>query len=263
MKYKKDSKDIQLVLPMAGIGSRFRQSGYKVTKQLLPIHGIPMFKVVLGNLITAKVKKVVIVTQAELNLRPEIDALRKICDIEFNVVEIDYITEGPASSVKLAEPLIELDQPVVVANSDQYLNVKMIDFYNALINYNSSGIIITMQDSDPKWSFVLLDKNGYVSEVREKEVISDLATVGIYGFKNGSLLFKNIDKMIKDKNKVNNEYYVAPVFNYLVKDGHKISTYHTGHVNDVMFGLGIPEDYENFLKNPISIEAARNTGYLD
>ncbi len=248
---------------MAGIGSRFRQSGYKVTKQLLPIHGIPMFKVVLGNLITAKVKKVIIITQAELNLRPEIDKLRKITDIDFNVVEIDYITEGPASSVKLAEPLIELDQPVVVANSDQYLNIKMTDFYNDLIDSDNSGIIITMQDSDPKWSFVLLDKDGYVSEVREKEVISNLATVGIYGFKNGNLLFKSIDKMIKDRSKVNNEYYIAPVFNYLVKDGHKISTYNTGRVNDIMFGLGIPEDYKNFLKNPISIEAVLNIGFLD
>jgi dTDP-glucose pyrophosphorylase len=263
MKYESVSGPIQLILPMAGSGSRFKKSGYKDTKLLIPIHGIPMFKVVLGNLITEKVQKVVIITQLKLNLKSEIDKLKKFGGIEFEIIEIDYVTEGPASSVKLAKPFIDLDLPVVIANSDQYLKINMNNFYHNLIDSIDSGLILTMRDTDPKWSFVRLNDNGYVSEVREKEVISNIATVGIYGFKKGNFLFESIDRMIKDKNKVNNEYYVAPLFNYLVKDGHKISTYYTGPVNDVMFGLGIPEDYEIFLKNPISNEAALNAEFIN
>jgi dTDP-glucose pyrophosphorylase len=215
-----------------------------------------MFEVVLRNLITEQIRKVVIITQVELNLKTQIAILKKNYDIEFDLIEINYTTEGPAASIKLAEPFIDFALPVVTANSDQYLHTEMVNFYNDLINSDASGTVLTMEDNDPKWSFVKLDEKGNIIEVREKQVISNIATVGIYGFKNGKLLFESIDKMIAEKNKVNNEYYIAPIYNYLIHDGHKINTYFTGHLSEVMFGLGVPEDYEKFVANPISIEAA-------
>jgi dTDP-glucose pyrophosphorylase len=256
MKINDSNKQIQLVLPMAGSGNRFKESGYKITKPLLPVHGIPMFKVVLANLISEHVKKIVIISQIELNLQPQIEEIQQDSEIEFKFIEIDYVTEGPASTVKLAEQFIDLDQPVVTANTDQYLNTKIDKFYEELIHNSASGTILTMEDNDPKWSFVKLDSKGNVIDVQEKQVISKFATVGIYGFKQGKLLFDSIQKMVNEENKVNGEYYIAPIYNYLIKESHQIKTLFTGTVNEIMFGMGIPEDYEKFILNPVSRKAA-------
>jgi dTDP-glucose pyrophosphorylase len=252
-----NTRQIQLILPMAGDGNRFWKSGYQIIKPLIPIHGIPMYKIVLGNLITEQIKKVVLITKSELNLKKQIDKLNENNNgVDFDLIEVNYKTEGPAASVKLAEPFIDLELPVVTANTDQYVDIDFKAFYQDLLSNTSSGSILTMGDNDPKWSFVKLDNNQKVVEVREKEVISNIATVGIYGFKSGDLLFKSIDRMLEEKNKVNNEYYIAPLYNYLIENGHEVSTFHTGIVNEVMFGLGTPVDFEKFIRHPISKNAA-------
>lgn len=262
MKNNGSDKQIQLVLPMAGRGTRFKESGYKITKPLLPVHGIPMFKIVLANLLSEHVKKVVIISQVELNLKSQIEEIQKNIEIEFNLIEIDYTTEGPASTVKLAKQFIDLDLPVVTANTDQYLNTEIDNFYDDLIHNSLSGSILTMEDNDPKWSFVKLDNKGKVMDVQEKQVISKFATVGIYGFKKGKLLFDSIEKMVNEENKVNGEYYIAPLYNYLIKEGHRINSLFTGTVNEIMFGMGIPEDYEEFILSPVSRKAALNAAYF-
>lgn len=252
------SSEIQIVLPMAGLGTRFSEVGYATPKPLLPIHGVPMFKIVLGNIFSNKVVKVVVITRSEWDLTSEIDQLTKSTNIEFHVVEIDYTTDGPASTVMLARNFLDLNKPVVVANSDQYVNVSIDTFYEKLVASDAVGCIMTMNDDDPKWSFVRLNDQGHVSAVREKEVISNEATVGIYGFKKAQYMFDAIDEMKELNDRVNGEFYVAPAYNYLIASGHAIDIFNTGDVRNVMFGLGIPRDYEFFVGCRESKKAAQS-----
>jgi hypothetical protein len=107
------------------------------------------------------------------------------------------------------------------------------------------GGIVTFEASHPKWSYAKIGGNGFVSEVAEKKVISNEATVGIYYWKNGSDYVKYAEDMISKDIRVNNEFYVCPVFNQAIEDDKKIKV---KRINK-MWGIGTPEDLENFLKN--------------
>jgi NDP-sugar pyrophosphorylase family protein len=237
---------------MAGLGKRFSSAGYKEPKPLLPIHGIPMYKVVLANLMHESIKSITMVCPKGWNIVRETQSLESNLGIPVNVVEIDYVTEGPAITVALARPFLTTSLPVVVANSDQYINADLSDFYKFLLESDIDGSILCMEDSDPKWSYVRVTNNGLVSEVREKEVISRFATVGIYGFRSASLMFTAFQEMINQGDTTQGEYYVAPCYQYLINNGLKIQAMNLGLIGDVMYGLGIPSDYEVFLRSSIS-----------
>jgi hypothetical protein len=107
------------------------------------------------------------------------------------------------------------------------------------------GGILTFKATHPKWSYAQLGDDGFVSEVAEKKVISDNATVGLYYWRNGSEYVKYAEQMIAKNIRVNNEFYVCPVFNEAIQDGKKIK------IKPVpgMWGIGTPEDLDYFLKN--------------
>ena len=110
---------------------------------------------------------------------------------------------------------------------------------------NVDGGIVTFKSTHPKWSFAKIDENNFVTEVAEKRPISTLATVGIYFWKHGKDYVKYAEQMIEKNIRVNNEFYVCPVFNEAIADGKKFKTY---NINK-MWGLGTPEDLDIFLKN--------------
>ena len=112
---------------------------------------------------------------------------------------------------------------------------------------------MTMLASDNKWSFIKFNEEGYVTMVREKKVISNEATVGIYNFKKGSDFVKYAHRMIEQNLRVNGEFYVAPVYNLLINDGKKIVFQNIGGIGCGMHGLGVPEDLEAFLKHPVAV----------
>ena len=247
---------VQVVIPMAGLGTRFANSGYSVPKPLLPIHGEPMFKVVMANLMDKRVASFTVIAQAEWDLGGEIAILAQSIRQTINLIEIDYITDGPASTVELARPFLRPEWPVVTGNSDQYVASDMEDFYHQLLDGFIDGSILTMEDDDPKWSYAAVSPEGLVSEVREKKVISPYATVGIYGFRTADLMYGAFERMKQQNDSVNNEFYVAPAYNHLIQSGLKISSKNLGPISQVMYGLGIPSDYESFIRKPVSKTAA-------
>jgi dTDP-glucose pyrophosphorylase len=252
MKESSAGRGIQLVLPMAGLGSRFSLAGYETPKPLLSIHGTPMYKVVLDNLLHPQIVSVTIVCPRTWELPKKLSAADATSPVEFNFVEIDYLPQGPAKSVYLASDFLNPDLPVVIANSDQYLDADLTDFYSSITNAGASGTILCMEDSDPKWSYVKTTPAGLVSAVREKEVISNLATVGLYGFSKASLMLAGFDDMFAANDTFNGEFYVAPAYNYLIKKQMKVTAINIGPIGEVMHGLGIPSDFEAFLSNPLS-----------
>lgn len=238
---------INIVIPMAGRGSRFAKAGYVNPKPLIDVHGRAMIEYVVKNITPKEEHRFIFICQEEhlkkFNLKEKLESIASGCE----VVSIDHITEGAACTVLLAEKYINNEDKLMIANSDQYVDTNIDNYIEAM--KSNDGLIMTMPANDPKWSFIKYDENGFVTMVREKEVISNEATVGIYNYAHGSDFVKYAHQMINKNIRVNNEFYVAPVYNEMIEDGKKIVFCDVG---EKMYGLGIPEDLNAFLANPIS-----------
>lgn len=238
----KDSK-LNVLVPMAGAGSRFAQQGYTFPKPLIEVNGKPMIQVVVENL-NIEAHYIFIVQQEhyeKYNLKYLLNLIAPGCDI----VQVNSITEGAACSTLLAKEFINNDSQLVMANSDQYIEWNSNECMYAFTADEIDGGILTFEATHPKWSYAKLGTNGFVNEVAEKKVISNEATVGVYYWKHGSDYVKYAEEMIEKNIRVNNEFYVCPVFNEAIADNKKIKI---KRINK-MWGIGTPEDLETFLKD--------------
>lgn len=232
---------------MAGEGQRFRKAGIETPKPLIDVGGLPMYLLVLSNLWSKYLGRITLIVRADFGIEASVKALEARLGLELNVVSVDKTTGGPADSVSLAEPFLSENEPVVVANSDQFVDAVIDNFYHDLLTKEISGSILTMEDDDQKWSYVELDREGYVVRVVEKEVISRFATVGIYGFRTAKLMLNAFDAMRNAGDCVNGEYYVGPAYNFIAPSTGPVLAKNLGPVRDVVFGLGTPEDLSFFL----------------
>jgi HAD superfamily hydrolase (TIGR01509 family) len=238
----KDDK-LNILIPMAGAGSRFEQVGYTFPKPLIEVKGKPMIQLVVENLnIDANY---IFVVQKKHREKYNLDTLLNLITPDCKIVEVDGITEGAACTTLLAKEYIDNDNPLLFANSDQFVEWNSNEFLYKMNETGVDGSMVTFKSIHPKWSFARVDENGFVTEVAEKNPISDIATVGFYYWKRGSDYVKYAEQMINKNIRVNNEFYVCPVFNEAVNDGLKITTFNI----DNMWGLGTPEDLNNFLNN--------------
>ena len=234
---------MNVLIPMAGAGSRFQQAGYTFPKPLIDVRGKPMIQVVAENLnIDATF---VYVVQKEHRQKYNLDTLLNLITPNCKIVEVDGLTEGAACTTLLAKEFINNDEPLLMANSDQFVEWDSNEFMYKMIEQDLDGGIVTFKATHPKWSFVKIDESGYVTEVAEKNPISDIATVGIYYWKKGSDYVKFAEQMIEKNIRVNNEFYVCPVFNEAIQAEKFIKTFDV----PAMWGLGTPEDLTTYLEN--------------
>lgn len=237
---------INIVIPMAGLGSRFTEAGYKEPKPFIDIDGKPMVVRVMENLSCPDARFILIARKD--HIQSELLLVRKI-EKEFNAkfISIDKITEGTACTVLFAREEINNDCPLLIANSDQIVDIKMSDFINDCFRRNLDGNILCFDDKElnPKWSFAQIDDSGYVVRVKEKEAISNLATVGVYFFSRGKHFVNGAIDMIINNDRVKNEFYTCPVYNYLISQNLKIGTYCIDFYQ--MHGLGTPEDLKLYI----------------
>jgi len=243
MKPKWTDKKLNVLIPMAGSGTRFREAGYTFPKPLIDVNNKPMIQVVVDNLNVDA--NFIFVVQKEHREKYNLDTLLNLISPNCTVIETDGVTEGAACTALLAKEFIDNDSPLFFANSDQFVEWDSTEFMYKMNETNADGGIVTFQSTHPKWSFVKLDENGYATEVAEKKPISNIATVGYYYWKHGSDFVKYAEQMILKNIRVNNEFYVCPVFNQAIEDGKKIRTFDI----QKMWGLGTPEDLQNFLNN--------------
>lgn len=241
---------INIVIPMAGRGSRFIEAGYQMPKPLIEIYGKPMIEIVVFNIMPKETHRFIFLCLQEHLIKYNLEEyLHRIAPGSI-VMPVDQVTEGAACTVLLAERYINNEDMLMIANSDQYIEIEIDKYLQALKNMD--GLIMTMYANHPKWSYVKVNEDNFVTAVREKEVISNEATVGIYNFLKGSDYVKYAHEMIEKNIRVNNEFYVAPVFNEMIEDKKRIGYYNIGRVGMGMHGLGVPEDLEAFLDKSIS-----------
>jgi HAD superfamily hydrolase (TIGR01509 family) len=234
---------MNVLIPMAGAGSRFQQAGYTFPKPLIDVRGKPMIQVVAENLNMEATFTYVV--QKEHREKYNLDTLLNLITPKCNIVEVEGVTEGAACTTLLAKEFINNDQPLLMANSDQFVEWDSNEFMYKMIEQELDGGIVSFKATHPKWSFAKIDNHGYVTEVAEKNPISDIATVGIYYWKKGSDYVKYAEQMIQKNIRVNNEFYVCPVFNEAIGDGKRIKTFDVPN----MWGLGTPEDLKYYLEN--------------
>ncbi len=246
---------LNIVIPMAGRGSRFVDAGYTDPKPLIDVNGRHMIEVVINNLKPNGEHRFIFICQEQHAIEYDLESVfSKSCN-NFEMITINGITEGAAITVLKARDYFDNKNPLMIANSDQWIDVDINDYLQDMNERNLDGSMLTMKADDDKWSYAKVDEVGMVSEVMEKIVISDEATVGIYNFKQGSDFCKFADFMVKRDIRSNGEFYVAPVYTFMVEAGSKIGVYNIGEEADGMYGLGIPTDLELFLSLDVSKKA--------
>ena len=236
-------KKLNVLIPMAGAGSRFADAGYTFPKPLIEVRGKPMIQVVVENL-NIEANYIFVVQKAHYEKYDLEHVLNNIAP-NCKIIQVDGLTEGAACTALLAREFINNDNPLFFANSDQFVEWNSNE---VLYAFNADGIdggIVTFEANHPKWSYAKIGDDGFVSEVAEKKVISHDATVGFYWWKHGSDFVKYADDMISKNIRVNNEFYVCPVFNQAIEAGLKIRAKKI----DGMHGIGTPEDLNTFLEN--------------
>ncbi len=238
---------LNIVIPMAGAGSRFIKEGFEDPKPLIPIHGIPMIRWVIENLKPKTKHRFIFICQKshidQYNLFSKLRVWAPGCE----VVALTELTDGAARTVLKARHLIENNSPLMIANSDQYIDASIDDYLEQMVTRSLNGLIMTMNAFDSKWSFVKIDDKNLVKNVVEKQVISNIATVGIYNFLKGCDFVHAADTMISKNLRVNNEFYVAPVYNQLIAEGARVGVYNIGSEGAGMYGLGTPIDLRSFM----------------
>ena len=247
---------MNIVIPMVGEGKRFKQQGFTTPKPLILVMG----KCIVQHAIESfgvHGKYIFIIRKNEHS--QQLKLLLKTIKSDCEIIEIDYLTDGSVSSILLAEDLINNDEPLITTNCDQRTDWDAKDFTLKCNDPSLDGLVVTypyegieLQTKSP-YSFIEMGPDGKALRTEEKFAISDLALCGIHYWKHGKDFVNSAKEMIANNDRVNNEFYVAKTYNYLIKKGKKIASYHLK--KDEFFSLGTPEDVKKFsgIKNEFQI----------
>lgn len=232
---------------MAGAGSRFAKAGYSKPKPFIDVLGRPMICHVLDNLNMPDARFILLARREHYEQEREVvDWIKDHYNVKFKL--IDQLTEGAACTVLHAHGLINTDVPLLIANSDQIIDLSIGDFVKDCDSRSLDGSVLCFEDPElnPKWSFAKVDEKGFITEIKEKQPISQFATVGIYYFLKGRIFVENAIDMIVRNERVNNEFYVAPVYNYAIGKGGSFGIYNIDFSQ--MHGTGTPEDLNRYIQ---------------
>lgn len=236
---------MKTVIAASGLGTRFKKDGWLYPKPLILCLGRPMISLVIENLQTKPEDLILIMLREHV----EKFKLREYFDPKITLVELEKPTSGAAETFLLSENLIDPEESVLFANSDQYINYDLTRFYQYCNRSNIDCGVLTFTDTDKKWSYAKTTGifSLQIEEIREKQTISTNATCGLYWFKKSKFIYSAIREMIAAKDFFNGEPYLAPAINYLIKNGLMAAIFNIEKEN--MFGTGTPKDMEYFVNS--------------
>lgn len=235
---------INLVIPAAGRGSRF-SSVTNVPKPFMDINGKIMIERAISSIMGDYCEPFhvyVCLHKDHINYENYLEDFKK--KYNFYLTYIDYTTSGQAETVNILLKKIDNEYPVLIANCDQIVEWDINSFISFCFLNNLDGCIPVFSSKLDKWSYVEVDNDSIVVRTAEKKVISNHATVGLYYWKNKNLCINSIEEMKINNDMTNNEYYVCPAYNYLIKNGGKIMTWS----DIVMHGVGTPDDLKSYME---------------
>ena len=234
--------DINILVPAAGRGSRFIEAGYDRPKPFILIEGKQMIQHVIDSIGINAVHNFI------LQNTDDASTFSAVWHNEaFRIIYTNKVTEGAACTTLIAKEHINNDSPLLICNSDQIFDWDREAFFTTMQRGHYDAGILVFNASETKWSFAKVDSRDRmtVTEVAEKVPISDLATVGAYYWKRGSDYVKYAEQMIEKNIRVNNEFYVCPVFNQAIQDNRRVLAFKVKE----MWGLGTPGDLEVYLEH--------------
>lgn len=228
---------MKILIPMAGNGQRFVDAGYWPPKPLIDVLGKTMIERVIENLGGPSEDFVFIVRGEHVGKYNIIEYLRRLCPGCH--IEVAWEpTMGAACTALLASTEIDTTESLLIANADQLVEWSGQKYIPPSPTFVPDGAIYTFEADHPKWSYAAVDEHGWVHGVAEKQVISNRATCGIYWFRRGSDFVRFARQMIEKNLRVNNEFYIAPVYNQMLREGRDVVELPVKR----MWGLGTPED---------------------
>lgn len=229
---------MNVVIPMAGRGQRFRDAGFEVPKPLIPLHGKPLYAWSVESLDIGPSDRLIFLARAEdlVERDLEADIRARFAHVETAIVAVDHETAGQAATVLLAEALIDADEPLLIHNADTRFVSDLGDSIAA--RPEACGMITVFRSTEPRYSFARTGSDGWVEEVAEKRAISDLATVGAYWFARGADFVRHARAMIADDERVGGEFYVIPVYQRMIAGGARVGV----DLASEVWGLGTPDE---------------------
>lgn len=239
---------IDVVITMGGLGSRFRKAGYKVPKYMIEAKGKTLFE---WSMISLEGYKKDVAQYIFIAMKDEdLDIagfVRSKCEelgiIDYHLILLDYLTDGQATTATLAEKYWNSEHALLIYNIDTYVEPGQMNSEEL----RGDGFIPCFKAEGDHWSFVRLDEQGRVVEIKEKQRISDHCTLGAYYFKSCGLYKQLYDEYYREeKNLVKGEKYVAPLYDYLLSKGGEI--YISDIAPETVHVLETPEELECFLK---------------
>ena len=235
---------MNILIPMAGAGFRFTSAGYKKYKPFIEVINDSMIRNVIKNLNSDSYRFIFVINKSQISKEDFNDHIKDLY-FNFKILEVDEITEGPACSALVAKELINNLDPLIIVNCDQMIidfNPEYLEKFSKITE--SDGFLGCFLSSSKKNSYIKIDPNGEVVEVKEKIVISNVATNGLHYWKFGKYFVESAEEMIRCNDRYNGEFYIAPTYNYLINKGKKILPYFF----NLHFPIGTPEDLEKYIK---------------
>lgn len=231
---------------MAGRGSRFAEVGFTAPKPLINVRGKPMYAWAVDSLPLSRAHRLIFICLEEhLHERDlETEIRTRYAGLNVSILSLNKVTEGQACTVLEARTWIDNDEPLLIYNADTYCRTLLTKSLGQM-NGDAAGLIGIFQAPGDKWSFARLNESDRVLETAEKRRISDWATTGLYYFSRGSDFVRYADEMIAADDRVNGEFYVAPIYNRMIAAGAHIKA----DKADEVWVLGSPEDLEHFERN--------------
>jgi len=234
---------MNILIPMAGRGERFEMAGYNVPKPLINIEGLPMFYRAIESYGISKNNDHIFIIQRQHDKEFFLSNAIKALIPNSRVIISDKVTDGPACSALLAKEYIDDGTELVIMNCDQIMEWDVHRFVDTCRKYDAC--LVTYHSDTPKNSYAKIDKLGYVKQVKEKEVISNVSLNGIHYWGNGHMFVDSAEKMIEANDRYNNEFYIAPSYNVLIDKGFKVGIHHIP--NQQHIAVGTPEDLDKYL----------------
>lgn len=229
---------MKVVIPVLGHGSRFKEENYELPKQLLPLAGEIAITYSLSNIICRNEDMIFLLRKDvcdEFSLDKKIKEIYNGCKIIIS----DQETRGTLETVLLAEKYINKDESLFVHTLDIH-SEPSIDCYKDPLKGTPGGAVFTIKANSPNYSYLSYDSNYNAIEAAEKKVISDQAAVGLYYFSSYEIFSRYGKKMMNDGNTTLGEFFITPVYNYLIKDGFQVKIIEMS----TFLAFGTPLEYE-------------------
>lgn len=237
---------LNIIIPMAGAGSRFKAQGYTLPKPFIDVNGKMMIERVLDGVYYPNAHYTLIIQkQFEVENKEQLEKLSSEYHVAF--ISVEKLTQGASCTALAAHEIINNNLPVIFADSDNIFdNQAFQNFVNDCLERKLDGSLLTFNTDKDCFSFAETDANGFVVKTREKEVISHHAICGVYMFTRGSDFVKNTIEMMIYGDRAKNEYYMSNVYNYTVKNGSKIGVFDIEKRD--WNCVGTPEQLEEYLR---------------